>query len=277
MEMPTAPAAADWTQYNASFQVPAGAVSLTIFHMISRAGTLQVDDYAIEPYKVVGFNQGLVTLTFDDSWEINASTALPIMQKYGVKSNQFYATTFMQNPSVPNSKTTMNKFVNAGHEMGSHSITHPDLTTLSASKLESELRDSQTYMRSYFPGHKINYFATPYGAYNANVKARIMNYYTVHRTVDTGYNSKDNFDVSRLKVQNVLNTTTPAEVDGWVKKAKADKTWLVLVYHRVATNPGPYDTTITGFDSQMKAVKASGVPVKTITGALTEINPQLSR
>ena len=59
--------------------------------------------------------------------------------------------------------------------------------------------------------------------------------YRSHRTVDEGYNSKDNFNAYRVRVQNMLSTTTTADVQNWVNKAKADKTWLVLVYHRIAS------------------------------------------
>lgn len=274
LELPTAPAASSWTKYSGVFTMPAGAKTATVYHMLSRAGTLTTDDYSIDAYKVTGFNRGLVTLTFDDGWEVNTTTALPIMKQHGFLSNQFYATTFIQNPSVTNHKQLIKRFTDAGHEVHSHSITHPDMTTLTPEQLEREVRDSKSFLQTYL-GKEVKYFATPYGAYNAAVKAKIMQYYTVHRTVDNGYNSKDNFDVTRLKVQNVLNTTTAAEVDAWVKKAKAEKTWLILVYHRVDTNPGPYDTTTELFRQQMQVVKNNAVPVKTITQALAELNPQL--
>ncbi|HUC20978.1 MAG TPA: polysaccharide deacetylase family protein, partial [Candidatus Polarisedimenticolaceae bacterium] len=167
----------------------------------------------------------------------------------------------------------INKFKTAGHELGSHTITHPDLTTLTTTQVNNELSQSKTYLQNTF-GVPINYFATPYGAYNKAVKDRIMAYYTVHRTVDTGYNSKDNFDVTKLKVQNILDTTTPEEVAGWAKKAYDEKTWLILVYHRVANDPEAYDTTPAKFQGQMQAIKTQNIPVKTITQALAELQPQ---
>ena len=157
--------------------------------------------------------------------------------------------------------------------MGSHTFTHPDLSTLSATQLTRELRDSKSYLQQVL-GTPINYFATPYGAYNTSVLTEINKYYSVHRTVDAGYNSKDNFDVSRLKVQNVLSTTSAAEVRQWVDKAYEERTWLILVLHRVANNPGPYDTTPALFSQQLQVIKAKNIPVVTITQALNELNPQ---
>lgn len=273
-ELPGAPASSSWARYSASFTMPVNGVSATVFHMLSANGTLDTDNYDIKPYQVVGFNRGLVTLTFDDGWENNTTTALPVMKELGFKSNQFYATSFIKNPSVSNPRELIQRFTAAGHEIGSHTVSHPDLTTLSMADSNAELRDSQIYLQNFL-GKPVKYFATPYGAYNSAVKEQIMSYYSVHRTVDAGYNSKDNFDISRLKVQNVLSTTTTSELAGWVKKAKADKTWLILVYHRVGPNPGPYDTTTYKFKQQLNAIKNNQVPVKTITGALSEITPQL--
>lgn len=278
LELPGAPAATSWTKYTGAFTMPGEAKTATVYHLLSRAGALTTDDFSIEPYQAVGFTRGLVTLTFDDGWEENTTTALPIMKQHGFLSNQFYATTFIQYPSVSNHRELIKRFTDAGHEMGSHTITHPDLTTLNDAQLTAELRDSKAYLEWYLGNtvnYKINYFATPYGAYNQNVKNKIMQYYTVHRTVDAGYNSRDNFDVTRLKVQNILSTTTPAEVDAWVTKAKTEKTWLILVYHRVATDPGPYDTYTTSFSQHMQVIQNNGVPVRTMTQALSELQSQL--
>ena len=58
-------------------------------------------------------------------------------------------------------------------------------------------------------------------------------------------------------------------------KHKPDRTWLVLVYHRVATDAGPYDTTPELFVQHMDAIKNSGISVKTYQDALTEVRSQL--
>lgn len=277
MELQIAPATnGQWRQYKASFTVPANAATISAYHMLSTVGQLVTDDFAFTPYTAVGFTRGLVSLTFDDGWEDNINTAIPIMGEYGYKSNQFYATTFMENSELGRAyaETTARAIRGQGHEMGSHTVTHPDLTTLTSTSLEYELAYSRAYLESVY-GHSVSYFATPYGAYNTPVQQRIMANYSLHRTVDTGYNSRDNFNITQLKVQNVLSNTTAAEVKVWVEKAKTDNTWLILVYHRVANNPGPYDTTPTLFRQQMDAIQTSGVPVVTISQALAELQPQL--
>lgn len=273
-ELPGAAPSTTWKLYSGTFTMPENGVKATVYHMLSANGYLTTDDYSFAEYTPSGFSRGMVTLTFDDGWEENIDTAIPLMDQYGYKSNQFYATTFIQNSDEEDPIGTINAIKNKGHEMGSHTITHPDLTTLSGTQLIKELRDSKSYLQSVL-GVPINYFATPYGAYNTPVLAEISKHYTVHRTVDAGYNSKDNFDQTRLKVQNVLNTTSAAEVQQWVDKAYEERTWLILVLHRVANDPGPYDTTPALFKQQLQVLQAKGIPVVTITQALNELKPQL--
>lgn len=273
IDMPYAPASESWTKYEESFTMPADGVTVTVYHLLSRDGYLVTDDYHISPYNYEGFDRGLVTITFDDGWEDNTLTALPAMQLYGFKSNQFYATAYIENPWVPDPKALIQQFIDDGHEIGSHSITHPDLTTLPEAQVIQELEGSKQFLEDYLE-ISIQHFATPYGAYNTSVKDSIMTYYDTHRTVDTGYNSKDNIDVSRLRSMSILSTTTASEVQAWVEKAKDEKLWLILLYHRVADDPGEYDTTPELFSGQMQVINDSGIPVVTISQALAEIETQ---
>lgn len=150
------------------------------------------------------------------------------------------------------------------------------MTQLNATTLDYELLHSKTYLEKLI-GKPVPNFATPYGDYNASVVNGIKKYYASHRSVDEGYNSKDNFNIYNLRVQNVLDTTTAAEVENWINTAKANKTWLILVYHRVANDPGPYDTTPTLFAQHLEKIKASGISVKTLQEALDIVKPQLNQ
>lgn len=273
LDLPFAPASEEWAKYEAVFAMPKDGVTATVYHLLTTDGYLITDDYHIDLYNYEGFDRGLITITFDDGWEENPLTALPIMQQYGFKSNQFYATTYIENPWVPNPQELIQLFVDDGHEIGSHTITHPDLTTLSEQEVIYELEGSKQFLEDYL-GISIEYFATPYGAYNTSVKNSIMTYYSVHRTVESGYNSKDNFDVSRLKCMCILSNTPTSEVEEWVKKAKEERLWLILLYHRIADNPGEHDTTPAMFAQHMQIINDNDLPVVLISQALGELESQ---
>lgn len=270
---PAADAATKWQSYSGAFSVPEGAVSVSAFMLIGQNGWLQTDDYGLEAYQPEGFARPLLTLTFDDGHEDNKTTALPLLNKYGIKTTQCYATEFIEGHSQEVIDGVL-AFSKSGHEICSHTVTHPFLTSLTASQLDYELKHSGEYLRR-LTGQPVLNFASPYGNYNAKVIDGIDNYYASHRSVDEGYNSKDNFDIYNIRVQNILSTTTASEVAGWVARAQAENTWLVLVYHRVANDAGTYDTTPKLFAEHIDTVRASGITVKTYQDALNEIKPQL--
>ena len=277
-DLPFVPKSAVWAKYEAPFTMPKNGVKATVYHILKHNGYLITDDYQIAHYKYKGFDHGMVTITFDDAWEENPETALPVMKQYGFKSTQYYATTYIKDtPWQPHPwpKQQIQKFIDAGHEIGSHTVTHPWLTTLTEQNLIRELVDSKQYLENFL-GIPIRHFASSYGDYNTFVKDKIMEYYDTHRTVDAGYNSKDNLDYSKLKNMCVLLTTTIGEFEEWVKKARDEKLWLILLYHRVGGKEAPTenDTTPQKFSQQMKLLYDYGIEVVTISEALEIIKNQ---
>ncbi len=270
---PAANASSSWQKYSDTFSVPAGAVGASAFLFIAQNGWLQTDDYSLDSYSPNGFSRPLLTMTFDDGHEDNATNALPILNQYGLKTTQCFATSFIEGHSQA-VKDGVLAFKNTGHEICSHTVTHPFLTTTTTTGLAHELQHSREYLRS-LTGATVDNFASPYGDYDVRVINEIKKHYRSHRTVDEGYNSKDNFNIYSLRVQNVLDTTSAAQVTEWIHKAQADRTWLILVYHRVADDPGPYDSYKTTFAEHVQAIAASGITVKTYNDALDELTPQL--
>jgi peptidoglycan/xylan/chitin deacetylase (PgdA/CDA1 family) len=271
---PPANSATVWQKYTETFSVPQDAVSTSVFLFANQNGWVQTDDYSITDYTPTPFTRSLLSLTFDDGFEENVTNALPVLNQKGFKTTQCFASSFIENDPVQ-ANTNVMAFFQSGHEICSHTVTHPFLTAQTPANLTYELQHSQQYLQSVI-GQPVKNFASPYGDYNAAVNTEIKKYYRSHRTVDEGYNSKDNFDLYRVRVQNILSSTTAAQVNAWVQQAQTDKTWLVLVYHRVSdTDPGPFDSKIADFKAQMDAIQASGITIKTYDTALDELTAQL--
>jgi len=278
-----APAAAsDWTKVSYQFTPPAGAATVTIFHVAAKVGYVQSDNFSFAPYAVTPANQftrGLVSLTFDDGWRDIYTNGFPLLQKYGLKSTQYLNSQPVVDGYPDYMTYQMVKDWKAnGHELSWHTRTHADVTTLSAANLNTELTIPQAFLTGTgTTAADYKNFATPYGAYNPTSVAAIMQKYRSHRSTDVGYNSKDNFDITNIKVQNITSATTPADVQAWVNQAAATKTWLVIVYHEVTTTPedAEYSVTPANLDSELNIVKQSGLTVKTVDQALDEITTQL--
>jgi len=280
LELKTAPPSASWAQYSESFQVPAGAQTFTIFHLINAVGWLVTDDYSLVKFTPKGFDRPVVTLTFDDGWEDNTLTALPMLKDYGFKGTFFFATTYLESspssgPINVSGPSAVKAIFNEDHEIGSHSVTHPDLATLNSSQLSYELAHSKEYLESLVGPGNIKNFASPYGAYNDAVINAIKSLYRSHRPTDEGYNTYENFDPYRLKVQNMQSAAPLSQFQDWINQTIKDKSWLILVYHRVASsNLGEWDTLQGDFQKQLDVIKNSGIAVETMDRALSELTPQ---
>jgi hypothetical protein len=66
-------------------------------------------------------------------------------------------------------------------------------------------------------------------------------------------------------------------VKAWVDKANSQKTWLILLYHRIEDiNPasGLYVTLTSDFNQEMQYIKSSGIGVVTVDQAIKEVDGQ---
>lgn len=267
------PQGEDWQNYSSEFTVPIDAVKVNIFLFLSNNGWLAVDDFHITPYTYEGFDNPMVTLSFDDGTEGNVVSVLPVLESYGFKSTHCYTTEPVE--GFPANILNVQSFDTSGHEICSHSITHPFLTQLTTEEVDYELSHSQEFLQSIV-NQPVSSFAAPYGDYNEAVNNQIAEYYQVHRGVEEGFNSKDNLNLYRLRVQNMRLDTSFEQYQAWVNKAIADKTWLIFVYHKVGNEDlEVFDTLQADFDQQMEWLDSTGVTVKTLAEASQEALAQI--
>lgn len=119
-----------------------------------------------------------------------------------------------------------------GHEVSDHTKTHPHLPTLTPAQVQDEIIASRAVLTG-LGITPVSTFVYPYGEFNDAVIQTVKDGgYIGARSVDEGYNLK-NTDKYKLLIQQANNTTTLANFQGWVDKARADKTWLIVMYHQV--------------------------------------------
>ena len=264
-----------WTKYSTAFVAPAGATSVTVYHLIAAVGWLETDDYSLSIDVPHPFTRPLVSLTFDDAWASHSTQALPLLQQYGMKGTFYITTGFLDTPDYMTTAQLVGLSA-AGQDIAAHTIDHPHLPQLTAAQVDSQLRVPKTTLETLL-GRPVTSFASPFGEYNSAILTQINAVYSSHRTVNSGYNGKIDTDVHQLKVQNVLSTTTRADIDAWVATSKANGTWLILVFHDITNTPGDiYDSTPANLAQYLQAIQAGGITVATMTDALAEITPQLS-
>lgn len=116
------------------------------------------------------------SLTFDDGWRNGLTTALPLLERLGVRGTFFVCPGLFgaTHPDVPGEEgalldeTEARALHDAGMELGSHTLTHPDLRQLSDAELAVELGDSKSAVEA-ITGRACRVFAYPYGLYDQRV------------------------------------------------------------------------------------------------------------
>ncbi|MFZ2523215.1 MAG: Ig-like domain-containing protein, partial [Minisyncoccia bacterium] len=172
------------------------------------------------------------------------------------------------------SPTQVQTIKSFGHEIGSHSQTHPYLTTLSAENLTKEVSDSKSDLTNIMGISGVNTFVYPYGDYDANVRQAVINAgYIGARSVDRGMNYRDT-DKFALKVQQIDRTVNMAQFQSWVDEARNNKAWLILMFHQVNESPeAGLGVTPALFQEMVNALVAQQVTTVTMEQGLGLMNP----
>jgi peptidoglycan/xylan/chitin deacetylase (PgdA/CDA1 family) len=270
-----------WNKFTATFTPPAGAKSIAIYQLLAKTGFIVTDDYSLNEYTPTGFSRPLVSITYDDGWANQYANAFPLQQQYGLPATFYIISGELTDQPDYMSATQVVTLQKAGNEIASHSVTHPDLTTVTPAQLQTEMQQSQVTLQGVV-GLPVTDFAYPFGAYNANTIAVGKQYYQSQRTVIDGLNTKDSFDITQLKIHEVDSNITTAQVQAWIDQAIADKGWLILVYHETATSPvdptdALYTTKPADLNTELAYIKSTNVAVVTVNQALNELTPQISQ
>jgi peptidoglycan/xylan/chitin deacetylase (PgdA/CDA1 family) len=102
-----------------------------------------------------------IIITFDDGNLDNYTTAFPIMQKYGFTGVLYIVGKYMGAEQYM-SADQIKEMAAAGWEVGSHSMTHSDLTLLEPQEQRREIVESKEFLERQL-GIPIQTFAYPFG------------------------------------------------------------------------------------------------------------------
>ena len=156
---------------------------LIIFSNIGNVKTVQTSaTMKYLPIYNVKTNEKKIAFTMNCAW--NADDIDSILET--LKNNNVHITFFMVGEWVDKYPEAVKKIYEAGHEIGSHSNTHPHVNKLSAEKNLEEIKLSVNKIEQ-ITGQKTNIYRTPYGEYNDTVikTAQENGYYTIQWNLDT--------------------------------------------------------------------------------------------
>lgn len=125
--------------------------------------------------------KGQVVLTFDDGYTDFLDFVAPVLAGLGLPATVFVVTGKLgrrsdwNKDSRPRRTMTLSDLRDlreAGHTVGSHTVSHASLTCLSTLELEFELASSRRFLEDSLETSRL-YLAYPYGAVDATVKRAV--------------------------------------------------------------------------------------------------------
>ncbi|WP_064093665.1 polysaccharide deacetylase family protein [Rossellomorea aquimaris] len=163
-----------------------------------------------------------------------------------LKKHHVYATFFLEGRWVKNNPDLAKMIVDAGHEVGNHSYTHPDLKTLETVKIKDELKKTNE-MIEVTTGKKVKWFAPPSGSYRDEVIeiADEMDMRTVMWSVDT-------IDWQKPQPNVLVNRVM----------GKLHKGAIILMH--------PTASTANSLNSLILQIKAQNLRIGTVTSLVNE-------
>ena len=135
---------------------------------------------------------GAYVFTFDDALSSQQIYAAPYLDQVGFKGSFYLVTKWISDatttPEVgePSTWKGWKAVADSGHEIGSHTLTHPDLVTLSPDSADKELAGSALLIREKLGITPVT-LAYPYNSRNADVTARMRKTYLAAREYQSTY------------------------------------------------------------------------------------------
>jgi peptidoglycan/xylan/chitin deacetylase (PgdA/CDA1 family) len=204
--------------------VPDPVIDILMYHSISDRGgptaiapgvfAMQMDVLAASHVPVLTMDEAVkglsgraplpprsVVITFDDGFEDFGVAAWPVLARRGFRPIVYIPTGFVgrsegwkgiADPARPlMGWGEIRSLSEDGVLFGSHTISHPDLTSLSAKSVTAELTQSLAEIEERLE-RRVPHFAPPYGLTNAEVLAQIARHYA--SSVGTRLGSADGGD-----------------------------------------------------------------------------------
>lgn len=157
---------------------------------------------------VKGGPHNQVVLTFDDGYRDLLQVVAPELAIRGWTATVFLAPQCTErgwcdadSPAPLLNWAAAAELVRAGWEIGSHSLTHRDLTRLSESEVVTELRDSRSRLEDRLQT-AVTSFAAPFGRATRRVRAIAAQHYrrAVSTRLAVATSADDPYDLPRLEM-----------------------------------------------------------------------------
>jgi peptidoglycan/xylan/chitin deacetylase (PgdA/CDA1 family) len=208
--------------------------------------------------------RGVITLVFDDGYQRVYDEVLPLLASYNVRAVFAIPLTVDQDMIAGEKIVSSKKWLTAAkkhhHEIAAHSITHTNLTTLSATELKKELTLPSQEL-------KATTIVYPGGAHNDAVVTKAKEVYSAGRTVLHGLESLPPKDMMRLSTINFTKKNfSVVRANIRALQAWLQSKWLIETYHMVSDTMSPlsHSALLDDLDAHLDFITSLPIKVSTI-------------
>jgi peptidoglycan/xylan/chitin deacetylase (PgdA/CDA1 family) len=208
---------------------------------------------------------GAASLTFDDGYLAQYTIGVTALNAFGFKGT-FFLVTRDTSLGLPRFASWDNwrSAASSGHEIGSHTETHPQLSTLADAEMRIEILYSQAEIEDQIDSQNCLTFAYPYGDLNSNAEAIVASAYIGARGVPPGLNSFP-FDFYNAYVWFPESVNGSLEYQADLAETLGE--WLIVGFHGMdGTEYGP--VTEERFRQFLNHIRSKNLWVDTF-GAVT--------
>lgn len=152
-----------------------------------------------------------VVLTFDDAYQNLFVNGLPVLRERGVraityvvasligKSNEWDAGKGVRWEKLMD-RVELQEWIEAGNDIGAHSMTHRNLARISPEEARREIFDSKKLLEDMF-GRPVRHFCYPYGGWNRMIRDFVHEAgYETATTTDADFNDAGRDSLGLLRV-----------------------------------------------------------------------------
>ena len=230
------------------------AFLLLVFSPLASCATA---DVASRSYRSIPIP--LVSFVFDDGNDTDYLVGKEIFASHGAVASSALTTSFL-NTDDHMTTAQAKALQDAGWEIMAHTVSHPNLRSLSLSELEDELSRSKSELQSN--GLVINNIVYPYNKSDDAVRSVAAKYY---RSGRGGTNSFNSSDLDPFFIKSFSTKHDLGRMNALVDTAHKDKKWLVFYQHEIDAKVKISDLDGTFLKGEKLTLSPSGAVGRFVT------------
>lgn len=202
--------------------------------------------------------KAIVSVTFDDATLTQFTYGLPLARKYDIPGTLYVSTQPIGEDKWNMTWDNVLAFKAAGWEIGGHSHTHVDFTSVADTVVVEELRGSTAILFDKLGELPVS-FAVPFGEYDAKIIQHVAHVYESSVAawgIEEGnlnvIGKTNPYEISRFGVK---SSHTGDQLCDATKRAVDNGTWLVFAFHGIVDgSPSEYQSSVKTFEALLSCI-----------------------